>query len=103
MSLKQEIEVIPIGEIVGIKLYTSGVLVVGMAEVQGMDNEKYKPYENSGIKEGDMIVSIEEKEISNTVELVNTVNKSVTLFFLKIISSESFTPGSIFPGSGRAA
>ena len=47
-----------------------------MTEVQGIDNEKYKPYENTGIKEGDMIVEIEEKEIENTVDLVNTVNRS---------------------------
>ena len=43
--------VIPLGNSVGLKLYTSGVLVVGMTEVKGQ-----KPYENSGIEEGDMIV-----------------------------------------------
>ena len=32
--------------------------------------------EKSGLKEGDMIISVEEKEITNTVDLVNTVNKS---------------------------
>ena len=31
-------KVIPVGSIAGIKLYTSGVLVVGMTEVQGIDN-----------------------------------------------------------------
>lgn len=68
--------VIPVGNIAGVKLYTNGVLVVGMAEVEGVDRNKYKPYENSGIEEGDMIVSIESKEISNTNELIETVNKS---------------------------
>ena len=43
--------VIPVGSIAGIKLYTSGVLVVGMSEIQGIDNKKYKPYENTGIEE----------------------------------------------------
>lgn len=47
--------VIPVGSIAGVKLYTSGVLVVGMSEIEGMDNKKYKPYENTGIKEGDTI------------------------------------------------
>lgn len=68
--------VIPVGTVAGVKLYTNGVLVVGMTEVQGIDNLKYRPYENSGIKEGDMIVSIEEQEISNTAQLVETVNRS---------------------------
>ena len=51
-------QVIPIGNIAGIKLYTNGVLVVGMTEIEGIDNKKYKPYENTGIQEGDRIISI---------------------------------------------
>ena len=47
--------VIPVGSIAGVKLYTNGVLVVGMSEIQGIDNKMYKPYENTGIKEGDTI------------------------------------------------
>lgn len=69
-------KVIPVGSVAGIKLYTSGVLVVGMTEVQGIDNKKYKPYENSGIQEGDRIISINNKDIGNTEELVKTVNSS---------------------------
>ena len=76
ISVLPKTTVIPSGSVAGVKLYTNGVLVVGMGEVQGIDNEKYKPYENTGIKEGDMIVSIEEQEISNTADLVNTVNES---------------------------
>ena len=76
VSVLPRTTVIPVGTVAGVKLYTNGVLVVGMTEVQGMDNVKYKPYENSGIKEGDMIVSIEEQEITNTAQLVSFVNKS---------------------------
>lgn len=68
--------VIPIGNIAGIKLYTSGVLVVGMSEIQGIDNKKYKPYESTGIKEGDTIISINNERISTTEELIERVNKS---------------------------
>ena len=64
-------KVIPLGNSVGLKLYTSGVLVVGMTEIEGQ-----KPYENSGIEEGDMIVEIDEKEITCTEELINSVNNS---------------------------
>ena len=42
--------VIPSGETIGLRLYTSGVLVVGMSEIQGQDNNNYTPYKNSGIK-----------------------------------------------------
>ena len=69
-------KVIPLGNLVGLKLYTNGVLVVGMSEINGMDKKIYKPYENSGIKEGDMIVSINEKAITCTSELIKSVNNS---------------------------
>ncbi len=63
-------KIIPLGKAIGMKLYTQGVLVVGMSEIEGK-----KPYEKSGIKEGDTIIEIDEKEISNTKDLINTVNK----------------------------
>lgn len=55
-------------------MYTPGVLVVGMSEIEGKDNQKYKPYQDSGIKEGDMIIEIDNKKITNTDELIKTVN-----------------------------
>lgn len=67
-------KVIPVGSVAGIKLYTSGVLVVGMSEIQGIDNKKYKPYENTGIEEGDTIVSINNNKIETTEELIEKVN-----------------------------
>ena len=69
-------KVIPLGNLIGVKLYTSGVLVVGMSEIEGDNNQKYKPYLNSGIEEGDMIVEMNNKKIENTDELVNVVRKS---------------------------
>ncbi len=69
-------KVIPIGTVAGVKLYTSGILVVGMSEIEGIDNKKHKPYANSGIEEGDTIISIDDTKISSTQELINTVNSS---------------------------
>lgn len=61
--------VIPVGKAIGMKLYTDGVLVVGMSEINGK-----KPYENSGIQEGDRIVEIDGEIISCTDDLTETVN-----------------------------
>lgn len=76
VSIIERTKVKPVGQVAGIKLYTSGVLVVGMSEVKGIDNTKYKPYENSGLQEGDTIVQIENKAITDTKELINIVNSS---------------------------
>lgn len=71
-----DIQVIPIGEIVGIKLYTSGVLVVGTSSIQGIDGNIYKPFENTDIKEGNSIIAINENIINNTNELIYAINMS---------------------------
>lgn len=63
--------VIPVGKAIGMKLYTEGVLVVGMSEIEGK-----KPYENSGIETGDKIIEIDNTQIDNTDELIECVNNS---------------------------
>ena len=76
VSIIKRTKVIPVGQVAGLKLYTTGVLVVGMSEIKGIDNKKYKPYENTGIQEGDTIVQIENDEITGTKELIQKVNSS---------------------------
>ncbi len=67
--------VIPGGEAIGLRLYTSGVLVVGMSEIVGTDNKSYSPYKDSGLQEGDMIVKIDDKAITCTSDLITKVNE----------------------------
>lgn len=69
-------KVIPVGSIAGLKLYTNGVLVVGMSEIEGQDSKKYKPYENTGIQEGDTIIEINENKVESTEDLIKKVNNS---------------------------
>ena len=68
--------VIPVGKAIGMKLYTKGVLVVGMSEIENEERIKEKPYENSGIEEGDSIIAINNEEINTTDELIQQVNNS---------------------------
>lgn len=75
-SVIPKTKVIPIGTTVGLKLHTNGVLVVGMSEVKSVNNEKSKPYENTKIKEGDMIVEVNGIAITCTNDLIETVNSS---------------------------
>lgn len=63
--------VIPVGKAIGMKMYTEGVLVVGMSEIEGK-----KPYEKSGIEAGDTILEIDNKKINSTDELIECVNSS---------------------------
>ena len=71
VNVLDKTRVIPVGKMAGIKLYTKGVLVVGMSEIKGE-----KPYENTNIQEGDIIININEEEIENTNELIECINNS---------------------------
>lgn len=68
-------KVIPLGNLIGLKLYTDGVLVVGMSEIKGEDNKIYKPYEETGIKQGDSIIEINDVKVNTTEELIECVSK----------------------------
>ena len=76
VSVLPKATVIPVGKIAGLKLHTNGVLVVGMSEIEGQDKKRHKPYENTGIEEGDTIIKINETEIESTNQLIETVNLS---------------------------
>lgn len=70
----QQLEILKLfhfGNIVGLKLYASGVLVIGMTEIEGK-----KPYENTGLKEGDLIIYVDKTQVSTTEELLECVNSS---------------------------
>ena len=47
-----------------------------MSEIEGKDNKKYKPYENTGIEEGDTIIKVNDTHINSTDDLIECVNMS---------------------------
>lgn len=71
VNVLPETKVVPIGKVIGLKLYTNGVLIVGMTEIDGE-----KPYEYTGLKEGDTILEINNTEIDSIEKLKEVVNKS---------------------------
>lgn len=63
--------IIPGGENIGIEVKTNGVLVVGVYEIDG----KF-PATDSGLKIGDIITKIDNKNISSISELSSLLNKT---------------------------
>lgn len=98
ISVLENIQVVPVGKIIGLKLYTNGVLVVGFSEIEDYSKQKVKPYENSDIKEGDMIIEIDENEIEDIEDLKNAVNSSTgNDLKIKILRNGSVINTSIKP------
>lgn len=61
-------EVIPLGRAVGIKLFSDGVLVVGLSSIETAEGPA-APGRTSGLKAGDVITHIDQAEV-NTIEEV---------------------------------
>lgn len=53
-----QIEVIPGGQPIGVKMTTKGVMVVGISPVAGTDGKQYNPSEEAGVQAGDTILKI---------------------------------------------
>lgn len=55
---------IPVGHTIGVKLYSKGVLIVGMEDVYG--SKTCCPAKESGLKEGDLITRVDSKLVTST-------------------------------------
>ncbi|MGM8214067.1 SpoIVB peptidase [Bacillaceae bacterium W0354] len=67
-------EVIPGGQSVGIKLHTSGVVVVGFSKTDTKE-EKVSAAQKAGVKVGDIILQLDDKKIKDMDEFVNEIKK----------------------------
>lgn len=64
--------VIPLGKAVGIKLFSDGVLVVGLSPVETEQGTCY-PGRDSGLKTGDLITHIDGEEVDTIEEIQKAV------------------------------
>ena len=68
--------VIPLGRTVGIKLFSDGVLVVGLTDIQAAGGRVASPARDMGLKAGDVITHINDREV-DTIEQVQSVIQSL--------------------------
>jgi len=61
------------GETVGVRLNTAGLTVLGFSEFICENGERVSPFLNSGLEKGDMIISIDDKQVNTVADLINLV------------------------------
>lgn len=71
MAVSQARTLVPVGRAVGIKLFSDGVLVVGLSDID-TETGKAAPAKACGLKEGDIITHINSEEV-DTIEQVQSV------------------------------
>ena len=67
-------EVIPGGDLIGIKLYSKGVLIVGQSKVQAIDGNWYEMFPEDTFKAGDILYKINEYEVESAENISKLVN-----------------------------
>ncbi|MCI8554732.1 MAG: SpoIVB peptidase [Clostridiales bacterium] len=75
VSVVEPIQVIPCGTPFGIKMFTDGVLVVGMSDVDTATGA-YNPAKAAGMKPGDVIVTINGETVNKTEQVAQLVEES---------------------------
>ena len=68
-------EVVPIGRTAGIRMFSDGVLIVGISKISTDSGEK-SPAGEAGMKSGDIIVEINKKKIVSVNDLRNAIQSS---------------------------
>ena len=75
VSVVREMQVIPCGTPFGIKMFTNGVMVVGISDIQS-DGAIVNPASKAGLKVGDIIVSVNGEEMNQNEQVAAAIEKS---------------------------
>lgn len=98
VTVYPKIKVIPTGNLIGLKLYTNGVLIIGMTEIKNEEGIMKKPYESLDIKEGDTILELGGEEIDSSKTLQNIINNSKgNTLEIKYVQNGEIKTGKITP------
>ncbi|WP_099204386.1 SpoIVB peptidase [Scatolibacter rhodanostii] len=74
-SIDGKTYVIPLGTSFGIKLFTDGVIVTSLTEIQSGENLNC-PAQDAGIKSGDYILSVNGESVANNAGLAQLIGQS---------------------------
>lgn len=67
--------VVPMGITTGIKMFADGIMVVGLSKITTQSGE-ICPAQQAGLREGDIIISIDGTNVSSTEELQNVITNA---------------------------
>ena len=69
----EKIEVIPVGDLVGLKVYAKGIIIVGFSPITRIDGETVSLEDTTTLKKGEKIVEVNGKKIDTIEELKKVI------------------------------
>lgn len=97
VDIMSDMEVVPCGNTVGVRINTDGVMVLGTGLVNGSDGNEHEPAKGI-LKSGDLILEANNKELKNKEQLIEQVEKyDGNPINLKIKREEEVIQTSIIP------
>ena len=109
IQLVQETKVIPCGNPFGVKIFTEGVVVVGMTDVK-TEKGTVNPAKEAGLKTGDVILEIDDTKVNSNEEVSSiisgcngkamelSVQRSNVVFETNLVPVKSSTDGTYKAG-----
>ena len=76
LSLKElkSLKLFQFGELVGLKIFTKGVLIVGFSEIEDINGNKISLEKTSSLKQGEKILEVNGVEINNIEDLKKVIS-----------------------------
>lgn len=74
VSIVPDIQVIPSGESIGVKIESKGVLIVGLSTITDISGKKVCPAADGGFASGDKILKINGENIENEKDIIEIIN-----------------------------
>lgn len=80
----ERIEVVPVGDLIGLKIYTKGVVIVGFSEIEDINGKKVSLKNTSSLKQGEKILEVNGEKIDSIEDLKKVILNSKEELSMKV-------------------
>ena len=101
VNVIKQTKVVPCGNSIGVKLYTDGLMVVGIAGFESANGKTVYPCKGKNIKEGDIILEINNTKPKRISEISEAISNSDGKVVLKLKRDNDIITQSVTPKAAK--
>lgn len=84
VNIIEDTKLVPVGKMIGLKLYSSGIMIVGISEIEDINGVLRKSINENDIEEGDRILKVNGTTVENIQALKKEINKNLKNIELEV-------------------